>query len=367
MPVSSLSLRQFGVPEWQSGSEPDPVSAFRTGNRRMSPGAGFAGFACVTYTPYSVILREKGFAGFRVRKVTLNGGFTCPNLDGSKGRGGCTYCDNRSFSPSAGDRSLSIRRQLEKGMEYQRRHLRADRFIAYFQPFSGTYAPVERLRDLYLQALDHPDVIGLSIGTRPDCISPAIVDLLEEIGRDTFVTLELGLQSSDDGTLRRINRAHGFSDFASAMDLCVSRGFDLCVHVMLGLPGETREHYRATARALEPWRFNSVKIHPLHVVRGTVLERQFRQGGYRPLEQTEYVSGLVDFLERIPSDVGVQRFTADASGDLLIAPQWCRAKSAIRKAMLDEFARRGTRQGSALEAPPSGLEAEGTAYAGTIR
>jgi uncharacterized protein len=333
----------------------------------MSPGAEFAGLLTVPYTPYSVVLREKGFARFRVRKVTLNGGFTCPNLDGSKGRGGCTYCDNRSFSPSAGDRALSIRQQLEKGMEYQRRHLRADRFIAYFQPFSGTYAPVERLRVLYRQALDHPDVIGLSIGTRPDCITPAIADLLEEIARDTYVTLELGLQSSNDGTLRRINRGHDFSGFASAMDLCAARGFDLCVHVILGLPGETREHYRATARSLEPWRFHSVKIHPLHVVRGTALERQFRKGEYLPLEQTEYVSGLVDFLERIPSEVGVQRFTADASGDLLIAPEWCRAKSAIRKAMLDEFARRGTRQGWALNTLRTGHENEEAARAATLR
>lgn len=294
----------------------------------------------------------------------MNGGFTCPNLDGSKGRGGCTYCDNRSFSPSAGDRSLSIRQQLEKGMEYQRRHLRADRFIAYFQTFSGTYAPVERLRVLYRQALDHPDVIGLSIGTRPDCITPAIVDLLEEIGRTTYVTLELGLQSSHDETLRRINRAHGFAEFASAMDLCASRGFDLCVHVMLGLPGETREHYRATARALNAWRFHSVKIHPLHVVRGTVLERQFRKGEYIPLEQAEYVAGLVDFLERIPSEVGVQRYTADASGDLLIAPEWCRSKSGILKAMMDEFIRRGTRQGWALTTPTAGPGVEGAAYAG---
>lgn len=302
------------------------------------------------YTSYSALLKAKGFAGLRVRKVTLNGGFTCPNLDGTKARGGCTFCDNRGFSPSAGDRAVSIPDQLAKGMAYQRSRLGAERFIAYFQPFSGTYAPVDRLRTLYRQALDHPDVVGLAIGTRPDCIDAGIADLLEEIGRSTYLSLELGLQSAHDESLRRINRAHGFREFAQTMDLCAGRGFDICVHVILGLPGEAAGHYRATALALGGWRFHSVKIHPLHIVRGTVLASQFRNGAYRPLGQDEYVSGLVDFLERIPPEVAVQRFTADAPPEMLIAPLWCRSKPEIQKAMTGEFIRRGTHQGSALEA-----------------
>src|SRR5690606_24177337 len=180
----------------------------------------------------------------------------------------------------------------------------------------------------------------------PDCVTPETADLLDELGRKTFVTLELGLQSAHDETLARINRAHGFSEFAAAMDLCAGRSFDLCVHVILGLPGENREHYRATALALNRWSYHSVKIHPLHVVRGTVLESQYLRGEYRPLEQDEYVAGLVDFLERTPAAVGVQRFTADATGDLLVAPAWCRGKSGILAAILEEFRRRGTRQGS---------------------
>lgn len=248
-------------------------------------------------------------------------------------------------------------------MEYQRKHLRAERFIAYFQTFSGTYAPVDKLRDLYLQALDHPDVIGLSIGTRPDCITGEIADLLEEIGRNTFLTLEIGLQSAHDDTLRRINRAHVYGEFAEAMDLCADRGFDLCIHLMLGLPGERRWQYRATARSLNKWRFHSVKIHPVHVVKGTVLARQYRKGEFQPLEQGEYVAGLVDVLERIPMEVGVQRFTADATGDLLIAPEWCRRKSEIQKAMMEEFTRRGSRQGSLLGGWSGIREGSGTGYA----
>lgn len=310
------------------------------------------------YLPYSAQLKARGFSGYRIRKVTLNGGFTCPNLDGSKARGGCTFCDNRSFSPSAGDRSVDIGEQLRKGIEYKRSragnrgNIREDRFIAYFQTYSGTYAPVDRLRSLYTQALAHPEVIGISIGTRPDCITPEIADLLEEIGSRTFLTLELGLQSAHDESLIRINRAHGFREFAEAMDLCSGRGFDLCVHLILGLPGEMRWHFRSTARAAARWRFQSIKIHPLHAVKGTELGRQFLRNEFRPLLQQEYVSGLVDVLERIPSDVAVQRFTGDAPAGMLLAPTWCSRKTDIQKAMLSEFARRKTRQGSAMMSWP---------------
>ncbi len=242
------------------------------------------------YTPYAQLLAARGFAGVKVRKVTLNGGFTCPNLDGTKSRGGCTYCDNRGFSPSAGKRGVSLPVQLEQGMAYARSRFGAEKFIAYFQTFSGTYAPVRRLRELYRQALEHPDVVGLSIGTRPDCVGPEVADLLEELGTKTFLTLELGLQSAFDATLRRINRAHTFDDFARAMHLCRQRGFDLCVHIILGLPGESPEHYRHTASVLGEWTYHAIKIHPLHVVRGTALAAQYARGEYRPLEIDEYVS-----------------------------------------------------------------------------
>jgi radical SAM protein (TIGR01212 family) len=305
------------------------------------------------YTPYARLLADRGFPDVKVRKVTLNGGFTCPNIDGTKSRGGCTFCDNRSFSPSAGNRGLSIPLQLEQGIAYARARFGAERFIAYFQTFSGTYAPVARLRELYQEALGHSDVVGLSIGTRPDCVDPKVADLLEEVGRKTFLTLELGLQSSFDESLRNVNRAHTFEDFTRAMDLCQDRGFDLCVHVILGLPGETREHYRHTAASLNRWRYQAIKIHPLHVVRGTVLAEQYARGEYQCLEIEEYVGGLVDFLERVPTPVGVQRFTGDARGELLVAPMWCREKSKVLEMMKSEFKRRGSRQGFRLDKPCS--------------
>ncbi len=303
------------------------------------------------YTPYSEILSRRGWAGTRIRKVTLNGGFTCPNLDGTKARGGCTFCDNRSFSPSAGDRGKAIPDQLEQGITYLRARLKAEKFIAYFQTYSGTYAPVEKLRALYMQALAHPDVIGLAIGTRPDCITPEIADLLAELGKKTYLSLELGLQSSFDATLERVNRAHNFEDFSQAMDLCDGRGFEICIHVILGLPGETAFHYRRTACSLIRWKYHSLKIHPLHVVKGTVLARQFENGQYIPMEKKSYVQGLVDFLERVPPQVGIQRFTGDAPESMLLAPLWCRDKSKLQEAMLAEFHERDTWQGYALGYP----------------
>jgi radical SAM protein (TIGR01212 family) len=305
------------------------------------------------YTPYASLLRARGLPGRRIRKVTVNGGFTCPNIDGSKARGGCTYCDNRSFSPAAGSRGRSITRQLEEGTAFLRERLRADAFIAYFQTYSGTYAPAARLRALYEEALSFPGVVGIAVGTRPDCLEDETLDLLEELARGSYVTLELGLQSAFDETLRRVNRAHGFREFADAMDRCQGRGFGICVHVILGMPGEGPPHYRETAAALGRWRYDSIKIHPLHVVKGTALARQFARGEFLPLELEAYVAGLVDFLERVPPEVGVQRFTGDAGADLLLAPAWCSGKSAVLEAMKAEFRRRGTRQGHWVEAKRS--------------
>lgn len=303
----------------------------------------------IPYTPYTSRLQARGFGNVKVRKITLNGGFTCPNLDGTKGHGGCIFCDNRGFSPAANQRNVSIAEQMRKEMEFQRTHFQAEKFIAYYQPFSGTYASISRLRDLYEQALDHPDVVGLSIGTRPDCISDEVVDLLEEIASKTFLTLELGLQSSFDSSLKHINRGHTFLEFSEAMERCQNRSFDLCVHVILGLPGEFTTHYKTTAQALNQWNYQSLKIHPLHVVKGTVLAEQYQRGEYSVLTLEEYTEGVVDFLEYVPAQVGLQRFTGDATGELLLAPLWCHEKNKVRTAFLKEFKKRGSWQGSQIQ------------------
>ncbi len=299
---------------------------------------------------YTRHLKERIFPGRRVRKVSLHGGFTCPNLDGTKGRGGCIYCDNRSFSPSAASRGTDIRDQLEKGMAKLRAITGAESFIAYFQPFSNTYGSVDTLRSVYEQALAHPDVVGLAIGTRPDCINGEVVRLLEELAGRTYLSLELGLQSANDATLERINRGHSVKDFTRAMELCAGRGFEICVHVILGLPGENSDDFGHTAESLSHHEFHSLKLHPLHVVKGTALARLYAQGGYIPLMMEEYVGAVVDFLERTHPSVALQRFTGDAPKELLVAPDWCRHKMALLRAVKAEFQRRGTRQGTGFTA-----------------
>ncbi|HLP42043.1 MAG TPA: TIGR01212 family radical SAM protein, partial [Fibrobacteria bacterium] len=260
-------------------------------------------------------------------------------------------------SPAAGSRGLSVTHQLEARTEWLRSRLGSEGFIAYFQTYSGTYAPVARLKALYEEALAFPGVVGLAIGTRPDCLEPETVELLDDLSRRAYVSLELGLQSAFDETLRRVNRAHGFAEFAAAMDLCRGRGFEICIHLIVGLPGEGPPHWRETAAALGRWDYHSLKIHPLHVVRGTALARQYDSGLYIPLERKAYVEGLVDILECVPPSVGVQRFTGDAAGDLLVAPDWCRDKAGLREDMLAEFRRRGTRQGHRIEVGDPVLQA----------
>jgi radical SAM protein (TIGR01212 family) len=227
----------------------------------------------------------------------------------------------------------------------------ADGFIAYFQPYSGTYAPVARLRALYEEALAFPGVVGLAVGTRPDCFAAECADLLDQLAGRTHVTVELGLQSAFDESLRRVNRCHGFGEFAAAMESTRGRRFEVCIHLILGLPGEGPPHYRETAAALGRLSYQGIKIHPLHVVSGTPLARDHAGGRYQPLEREAYVEGVVDVLERIPPEVGVQRFTGDAPADMLVAPLWCREKGALKEALIREFRRRGSCQGARLVRP----------------
>src|SRR5262245_52991661 len=216
------------------------------------------------YYPFSRYLRER--FGTRVYRVTIDGGFTCPNVDGSVAVGGCVYCDNRSFSPNRRLPRVTLREQLDRGIVTLQKRYRADRFLAYFQAGTNTYAPVERLRRLYDEALAHPQVVGLAIGTRPDCVPDEVLDLIEGYARDRYVCLELGLQTIHDRSLDWMNRGHHYDAFVDAVRRCQGRGLDLCAHVILGLPGESREDMLATADALTALPVQAVKIHNLHVV-----------------------------------------------------------------------------------------------------
>lgn len=300
------------------------------------------------YRDLNSYLRDR--FGCRVQKITLDAGLTCPNRDGTKGTGGCIYCNGRGSGTGAHGRGLTIREQIEAGRAAVARRYGAKRFIAYFQSFSNTYAPVARLRALYEEAAAAPGVVGLFIGTRPDCVSEAVLDLLAEFAQRLLVWVEYGLQSANEATLAAIGRGHGPDAFLAATAATRARGIPVCAHIILGLPGETRADARRTARFLAAAGVEGVKIHSLYVVRGTALEALYRRGDYRPLEREQYARWAADVIERLPAGVVIQRLTGDPHPAELVAPAWCRDKAAVLTAIRGELERRDTRQGTFADA-----------------
>jgi radical SAM protein (TIGR01212 family) len=284
--------------------------------------------------------------GERVQKITLDAGLTCPNRDGRVGRGGCLYCNPRGSGTGAWSRGLSLSRQLEEGQARLRQRYGAKKFIAYFQSFTNTYAPVEHLRDLYQEALACPGVVGLSIGTRPDCLSDEVLDLLAGLRKNYLVWLELGLQSAHDDTLQRIKRGHDVACFTAAVARAAARGLEIVAHVILGLPGEDSVQMAATAAYLAGLPLQGVKIHLLYVTWDSALAALYQEGAYRCLTETEYVLGVVNFLELLPPQMVIHRLTGDPHPGELLAPEWCLHKSRVLNLIKAEFARRGSRQGS---------------------
>lgn len=295
------------------------------------------------YHKYSWYLRRR--FGCRIRKVSLDAGFTCPNVDGTVALGGCVFCDNRSFSPSRRLPRQGITGQLEHGIAQIRRRFRADRFLAYFQPATNTYGPVAKLRAIYREALAHPLVAGLVIGTRPDCVPDDVLDLLEELAQEHYVSVEYGLQTIHDRSLDWMNRGHHYDAFLDAMARSRGRGFEVCAHVILGLPTETRDDALATAREIARLQVEAVKLHNLYAVRQTPLAEWVAAGEVRLQERDEYVELVVDFLERLPPLCVVERVHGDAPSDYLIGPAWCLDRPGVQAALDREFERRDTWQG----------------------
>lgn len=281
--------------------------------------------------------------GCRVHKVSLDVGFTCPNRDGTVAIGGCIYCNNASFSP--GNRRLSVRAQLEQGKRFLRQRYGAQQFIAYFQAYTNTYGDVARLRALYDEALHSEDIVGLAIGTRPDCVPDAVLDLLADYATRTYLWLELGLESGHDRTLAFLNRGHTVAAFDDAVRRARQRQLRLCAHVILGLPGESPADILATARYLAALRLEAVKLHHLHVVRHTVLEKLYYQGRVPLLSLEDYAALVVDCLEVLPPDMIIMRLMGDAPRALLVAPTWSLDKSAALRRIEQELERRETYQG----------------------
>jgi uncharacterized protein len=276
------------------------------------------------YCDYNSYLRE--LFQCRVQKITLDAGLSCPNRDGSRGLGGCIYCNARGSGTGLARLGQSITRQLETGKAYLGKRYKAKKFLAYFQSFSNTYGPLPRLKQLYEEALGVPDIVGLAIGTRPDCVPNTVLDTLAEMNRRRLIWLEYGLQSAHDATLAAINRGHNVAAFVDAVERTRRRGLPICVHVILGLPGESRDHVLATARFLASQDIQAVKIHLLYVVSGTVLEAWHQSGDYQCLTREDYVSLVGDFLTLLPPHIIIQRLTGDPHPEELVAPAWALEK-----------------------------------------
>lgn len=281
--------------------------------------------------------------GERVHKIAIDAGFTCPNRDGSIGRGGCTFCNNVSFSPNGRKPGL-IAEQIESGRRVIRKRTGAQKYIAYFQAYTNTYADTRELSRLYEQALKEPGVIGLDVGTRPDCVPDEVLDLLADYQQQGYeVWLELGLQSAHDATLEHVKRGHGFAEYRQATLKARSRGIQVCTHLILGLPGESTEHHIASLMRVLELGVDGLKFHPLHVVKGTQLANEWRRGEYQPLTMDEYVSGVVDLIKRTPAEVIFHRLTGTASSGILLAPEWCSKKWQVLNRITVALSRRAQR------------------------
>ena len=304
------------------------------------------------YSTFSDELKRE--FGCKVQRISVDAGFTCPNRDGSLGTEGCIFCGGHGSGSYGIRRDLDIISQLEDGKEVMRRKYRASKFIAYFQSYSNTYADVKLLRDLYSQALSVPDVVGLIIATRPDCLPDDVLDCLHTFSLQTYLWLELGIQTIHDRSLELINRRHDYGCSVDAVLRAKSRGMRVCVHIILGLPGETRTDMLAMAGELNRLGVDGVKLHLLHIMKGTRLAEMYGQGEVEVMGRDAYAGLVCDFIELLDPRILIHRLTGDGGRDYLVAPLWSLKKFEILNLIDGELERRGTRQGSIYSTSPPG-------------
>lgn len=289
------------------------------------------------YNSYSEYFKQS--FGERVQKVAVDAGFTCPNRDGSKGRGGCTYCDNDSFNPSYCRPEKSITQQIVEGIEFHsRRYRRANRFLAYFQPYSNTFAPVDRLKSLYGEALQVPGVVGLVIGSRPDCVGDEVLDYIAELSRSYYVILELGLESCYDQTLQKINRGHGWAESEDAIRRAASRGIKVGAHLIFGLPGESREQMLAEAAIISALPLDNIKFHQLQIIKGTRMasEYQAHPEAFDLFSMEDYLAFMIRFLERLNPAIVVERFAGEVPPRFLVSAPWANLRNDAFNRLLEQ-------------------------------
>ena len=273
------------------------------------------------YNDFGTWLRKQ-FPDFRVQKISIDAGFTCPNRDGRISTGGCTYCDNRTFNPSYCDRNKSIREQLKEGKNFFNRKYSNMKYLAYFQAFTNTYGSVDLLKQMYEEALQEEDIVGLVIGTRPDCISTPLLDYLEQLSHQTFLIVEYGIESANNDTLRRINRGHTFECSKKAVEMTAERGILTGGHIILGLPGEDREESLRQAPIISSLPLNILKIHQMQIIKGTRLAEEYMQNSFPLYTVEEYVRLIADYISLLRKDLVLERFVSQSPPELLVAPRW---------------------------------------------
>ncbi|HET7288913.1 MAG TPA: TIGR01212 family radical SAM protein [Thermodesulfobacteriota bacterium] len=295
------------------------------------------------YNSYHDYLKER--FGCRVNKVSLDMGFTCPNRDGSLARGGCVYCNNDSFVPPYARARYSMRDQLTGGMEYLKKRFKAEKFIVYFQAYTNTYGSVSELERMYREALAYEGVVGIAVGTRSDCIDEEKIDMFERLAKECYVSLEYGIESVYDKSLEFMNRGHDYRSVLDAFGMSKGRGFELGAHIILGLPTETRDEMLAMADEVSSLPIDCLKIHNLHIVKGTPLARMYKENPFGLFGYEEYLDFIVRFLERLSPDIIVERFFTDTPRSLLIAPGWNKSHIEVIRGIEEELEKRDTHQG----------------------
>lgn len=311
----------------------------------MSEEHTFAWGTIRRFNDYSSFIKNK-FGG-RVQKISVNVGLTCPNRDGTKGTGGCIYCDNTAFTPAYCNATDNISEQLRKGREFFSRKYPNMRYIAYFQSYTNTYAPIETLEALYREAVGN-GIAGLIIGTRPDCINSELLDMLARINQIVPVAVELGMESTADRTLELINRHHTWADSVKAAEMCANHGLQTGAHLILGLPGETEADFLEHARRVSALPLKTLKLHQLQIIKGSPLAAIYQKNPdfVSPFSLNDYIATVVTFLEHLSPDIVVERFVSVSPTEKVIAPRWNRMKNFEVVALIDkELERRGTWQG----------------------
>jgi len=288
------------------------------------------------YLDYSSFI--KSTFGERVQKISLDIGFSCPNRDGSKGYGGCTYCNNNTFNPDYCEPTKSIKEQLEQGITFFGKKYKTQQYLAYFQAYTNTYSDLDSLKQLYEEALSVKGVIGLVIGTRPDCISEEIINYLDELSKKYFISLEFGVESTNERTLLNVNRCHTFKETKDTYQLCKNKGFHLGAHLIIGLPGETKEELLNHAIEISKLPIDTLKLHHLQIVKNSVMEVQYKRNpeNFNLFTSEDYINFITDFIGNLRPDIIIERFISETPQDLLIAPKWNNLKNFEIVAKIDK-------------------------------